>query len=70
MQNEKYIDEIPAYQRKANCQKCRKSFFKKFEAHNICNDCEEEFIKAIDEAEEEYRQEELEREEREKLESL
>ena len=70
MNREKYIDEVPAYQREVKCEKCGRKFFKKFEAHNICEDCEEIMIteinaalaeeRALEAMEEEWRQEKYE----------
>jgi hypothetical protein len=47
MMNEKYVDEVPAFQRRMHCMHCDKIFIKQAPEQQACEDCEEQWLESL-----------------------
>lgn len=47
MLNEKYVDEVPAFQRRMHCVNCDKQFIKQAPEQQACTDCEDQWIESL-----------------------
>lgn len=56
MMNEKYVDEVPAFQRRMHCLHCDKIFIKQAPEQLACSDCEDQWLESLvaENEEEEY----------------
>ncbi len=47
MLNEKYVDEVPAFQRRMHCIHCDKQFIKQAPEQQACMDCEDQWLETL-----------------------
>lgn len=47
MMNEKYVDEIPAFERRMRCGQCDKIFIKQAPEQQVCANCEDRWLESL-----------------------
>lgn len=47
MLNEKYVDEVPAFERRMHCIHCDKLFIKQAPEQLACSDCEDQWLESL-----------------------
>jgi len=47
MLNEKYVDEVPAFQRRMHCIHCDKLFIKQAPEQQACINCEDQWLETL-----------------------
>ena len=47
MLNEKYVDEVPAFERRVHCIHCDKIFIKQAPEQQACSDCEDQWLESL-----------------------